>query len=145
MPTTPAANGVSSKLAGTNGFDDADRREKRMKRFVNGAGQGMANGAANTASLSERLSFGRVAQAGKSGYGGGNMYGSSEVEAVYDPVSVSRSGRVTSAALTRETDPAQNVIDWDKHTIVGTNPKLEKPYLRLTEVSRPAASRLRRV
>ncbi len=28
----------------------------------------------------------------------------------------------------------QNVIDWDKHTIVGTNQRLEKPYLRLTSV-----------
>lgn len=89
MPTTPAANGVSSKLVGAT-LDDADRREKRMKRFVNGnaaAGPSTANGAANSASLSERLSFGRLAQAGKSGYGGANMYGSSEVEAVYDPVS----------------------------------------------------------
>jgi SAC3 family protein LENG8/THP3 len=26
----------------------------------------------------------------------------------------------------------QNVIDWDKETIVGTSTKLEKPFLRLT-------------
>ena len=32
---------------------------------------------------------------------------------------------------------AQNVIDWDKHTIVGTSTALEKPYLRLTTVRRP--------
>jgi hypothetical protein len=29
---------------------------------------------------------------------------------------------------------AQDVIDWDRHTIVGTSIKLEKPYLRLTSV-----------
>jgi hypothetical protein len=31
----------------------------------------------------------------------------------------------------------QNVIDWDKHTIVGTSTKLEKKYLRLTSVRSP--------
>ena len=28
----------------------------------------------------------------------------------------------------------KNVIDWDRHTIKGTNMKLEKSYLRLTSV-----------
>lgn len=29
---------------------------------------------------------------------------------------------------------SQNVIDWDRQTIVGTSTKLEKPFLRLTSV-----------
>lgn len=36
---------------------------------------------------------------------------------------------------------AQNVIDWDKHTIVGTATALEKSYLRLTTVRRGRSSR----
>ena len=30
--------------------------------------------------------------------------------------------------------PVQNVIDWDRYTIVGTSTTLEKKYLRLTSV-----------
>jgi len=37
---------------------------------------------------------------------------------------------------------SQNVIDWDKHTIVGTSTALEKSYLRLTTVRRSIAARL---
>jgi hypothetical protein len=49
-------------------------------------------------------------------------YGAAEDEV--DPVSSA------SAPATNK----QNVIDWDKHTIKGTNQKLEKKYLRLTSV-----------
>ena len=49
-------------------------------------------------------------------------YGAAEDEV--DPVSSAR------APATNK----QNVIDWDKHTIKGTNQKLEKKYLRLTSV-----------
>ncbi|PWY98081.1 hypothetical protein BCV70DRAFT_40578 [Testicularia cyperi] len=34
-----------------------------------------------------------------------------------------------------------NVIDWDKHTVVGTSTKLEKPYLRLTSAPDPKTVR----
>lgn len=68
---------------------------------------------------------GRGKMKGKGVFG----YGADEVMEV-DPVSF------LALHTTREpADIAQNVIDWDKHTIRGTNTKLEKSYLRLTSVS----------
>lgn len=43
---------------------------------------------------------------------------------------------VVKAPVVKQEPPVYNadVIDWDKHTIVGTSTKLEKSYLRLTSV-----------
>ncbi len=110
-----------------------------MRFVANGNGAGPSGGG----SLGDRLGlngpagFGKVAQAGKHGYGDNNMYATPEPGAVYDPVSSPAwpSPLVRTTWLTAISFAlAQNVIDWDKHTIVGTSTKLEKPYLRLTEV-----------
>ena len=143
LPTTPAANGIKPGLS-SDTVDDDDRRAKRAMRFVNTAnGAGPSTGG----SLGDRLGlnagggagagagFGRIAQGGKHGYGGNKMYGAQEAEAVYDPVSQSTPACLTSGIAQLTAYPnLQNVIDWDTHTIVGTSTKLEKPYLRLTEV-----------
>jgi hypothetical protein len=39
---------------------------------------------------------------------------------------------------------AQNIPDWDHHTIVGCSQKLEKPYLRLTSVGAFSQSSFKR-
>jgi len=59
---------------------------------------------------------------------GGLGYSGEEVIEV-DPVSA------RSTSVTGRANGCQNVIDWDSHTIRGTNNKLEKSYLRLTTVS----------
>ena len=91
LPSTPATNGVKAGLS-SDGVDDDDRRAKRAMRFVSNANRNGA-GPSGGGTLGDRLGlngaggFGRVAQAGKHGYGGNNMYGTPEPEAVYDPVS----------------------------------------------------------
>ncbi|GJN90250.1 hypothetical protein Rhopal_003249-T1 [Rhodotorula paludigena] len=107
-PTTPAANGLSPHLA-----DEADRREKRAKRFT----QQAAAAGAGSGSLAARLGAGgRLVQGGLHSYGNAwSGTSTPEPEAAYDP----------------------NVIDWDQHTIVGRSTKLEKPYLRLTTLPDP--------
>lgn len=122
-PTTPAANGLSPHLA-----DEADRREKRAKRFTQpGAAAGAGSG-----SLAARLGArGRLVQGGVHSYGNAwSGTSTPEPEAAYDPVRASLAVLRVIADLTG----LQNVIDWDQHTIVGRSTKLEKPYLRLTTV-----------
>lgn len=63
-----------------------------------------------------------------------------EVENTYDPVSPPEptdQPTLTFAQL-------QNVIDWDKETVVGTCTKLEKPFLRLTSVRSTSLVRIAR-
>ncbi|GAA6063359.1 hypothetical protein JCM10212_004405 [Sporobolomyces blumeae] len=94
--------------------DDDQRREKRAKRFE------QQNGGAGTSSASASFGTGgRLVQGGVHSYGAYSGISTPDSEAVYDP----------------------NVIDWDKHTIVGTSTKLEKPYLRLTSLPDPATIR----
>lgn len=75
---------------------------------------------------------GRGKMKGKGVFG----YGSAEINEV-DPVShIPPAGAAQYSSVVSGAYPyVQNVIDWDKHTIRGTNTKLEKSYLRLTSVS----------
>ncbi|KAI5478914.1 nuclear export factor [Pseudohyphozyma bogoriensis] len=54
-------------------------------------------------------------------------------------------GRTVASPYTAYSTPEpefdSNVLDWDKHTIVGTSQKLEKPYLRLTSLPDPTTIR----
>ncbi|KAG5647885.1 hypothetical protein DXG03_007809 [Asterophora parasitica] len=50
-------------------------------------------------------------------------------------MTLSRTGSPFGAADDPEADP--NVIDWDRHTIVGTNQEVFKEYLRLTTEPKP--------
>jgi len=52
---------------------------------------------------------------------------------VFNPVSMD--AIQTQATSTLTSLFAQDVIEWDEQTIVGTSRQLEKPYLRLTSVS----------
>ncbi|KAJ1971738.1 hypothetical protein H4R35_005089 [Dimargaris xerosporica] len=54
---------------------------------------------------------------------------------------VARGKPASPPPMTFEPEQADAVIDWDKHTIVGTCTKLEKQYLRLTSAPNPATVR----
>ncbi|KAK4046619.1 hypothetical protein OIO90_006489 [Microbotryomycetes sp. JL221] len=111
-PSTPASYGVTNVATA----QEDDRREKRLKRFE--ADKAAAAAASATSAGSSFISPGRAAIRSKFAQ---SMYNTPtpEPEAHYDP----------------------NVIDWDKHTIVGTSTKLEKPFLRLTSVPDPSTIR----
>ncbi|KAK4047421.1 hypothetical protein OIV83_005468 [Microbotryomycetes sp. JL201] len=109
----PATYGAPAAVAA----QEDDRREKRLRRFEADRAAAAAAAAANAAASTSYL----PAQRAMSSHLSQSMYSTPtpEPDAHYDP----------------------NVIDWDKHTIVGTSAKLEKPFLRLTSVPDPSTIR----
>lgn len=126
IPSTPPTFGVTHAAAGL----EDDRREKRARRFEAERAAAQASGVGIAARLGGGYS--RIVQAGSAW-----DTPTPEPEGIYDPVSC-KCGCLRVFRL--RLSCAQNVIDWDKHTIVGTSKKLEKPFLRLTSV-RPVERR----
>lgn len=94
--------------------EDAERREKRQRRFEQ-----------------EQAAFQREQQADLHSAIASTSLGGRLGAAVSSPLATS----------TPPPEPNPNVIDWDAHTIVGTSTKLEKPYLRLTSAPDPKTVR----
>lgn len=143
--SAPTSSTASAGLSSEDAQEQA-RKEKRAKRFEREQEEfrRQQDEMLETAIASTSLAS-RFRRAGESAIQASSVQPPRQglqKAAKLNGINNGKSGRYAGAPQFTDTEVADpNVIDWDKHTVVGTSTKLEKSYLRLTSAPDPKTVR----